>query len=333
MEQAADHSILKVSSLHKQFPVYGSFGKLWGAKGYVKAVTDVSLQLREGETYGLVGESGSGKTTTGRTILGLTPASQGQVLYRDRDLAAMSREEIRKFRKDVQLVFQDPFSSLNPRKRIGRILEEPLIIHKMGDKAERREKVFHILKTVGLQPEHYFRFPHEFSGGQRQRLGLARALIMNPKIIVCDEPVSALDVSIQSQILNMLKRLQRELKLTLLFITHDISVVRYISDRIGIMYLGKIVEEALTDDLFHEPLHPYTKALFSAVPDFTRSRLQDRMILRGEIPSPLSPPSGCVFHTRCPFATDVCKAEVPALREVRPNQKVACHLVDESRSS
>lgn len=333
MEQAAEHSILKVSSLHKQFPVYGSFGKLWGAKGYVKAVTDVSFQLREGETYGLVGESGSGKTTTGRTILGLTPASQGQVLYRDRDLATMSREEIRKFRKDVQLVFQDPFSSLNPRKRIGRILEEPLIIHRMGDKAERQEKVFHILKTVGLQPEHYFRFPHEFSGGQHQRLGLARALIMNPKIIVCDEPVSALDVSIQSQILNMLKQLQRELKLTLLFITHDISVVRYISDRIGIMYLGKIVEEALTDDLFHEPLHPYTKALFSAVPDFTRSRLKDRIILRGEIPSPLSPPSGCVFHTRCPYATDVCKAEVPALREVRPNQKVACHLVDESRSS
>ncbi|OME93834.1 MULTISPECIES: ABC transporter ATP-binding protein [Paenibacillus] len=333
MEQAADHSILKVSSLHKQFPVYGSFGKLRGAKGYVKAVTDVSFQLREGETYGLVGESGSGKTTTGRTILGLTPASQGQVLYRDRDLATMSREEIRKFRKDVQLVFQDPFSSLNPRKRIGRILEEPLIIHKMGDKAERQEKVFRILKTVGLQPEHYFRFPHEFSGGQRQRLGLARALIMNPKIIVCDEPVSALDVSIQSQILNMLKRLQRELKLTLLFITHDISVVRYISDRIGIMYLGKIVEEALTDDLFHEPLHPYTKALFSAVPDFSHSRLKDRIMLRGEIPSPLSPPSGCVFHTRCPYATDVCKAEVPTLREVRPNQKVACHLVDESRSS
>ena len=328
MEQAADHSILKVSSLHKQFPVYGSFGKLGGAKAYVNAVSDVSLQFNEGETYGLVGESGSGKSTTGRTILGLTPASQGQVLYRDRELAAMTREEMRNFRKDVQLVFQDPFSSLNPRKRIGRMLEEPLIIHKMGDKAERQETVFQILKTVGLQPEHAFRFPHEFSGGQRQRLGLARALIMNPKIIVCDEPVSALDVSIQSQILNMLKRLQREMKLTLLFITHDISVVRYISDRIGIMYLGKIMEEALTDDLFHEPLHPYTKALFSAVPDFNRSRLKERIVLRGEIPSPISPPSGCVFHTRCPYATDVCRTDIPAVREVRPGHKVACHLVD-----
>ncbi|MHA2855740.1 ABC transporter ATP-binding protein [Paenibacillus lautus] len=328
MEQAADHSILKVSSLHKQFPVYGSFGKLGGAKAYVHAVSDVSLQLNQGETYGLVGESGSGKSTTGRTILGLTPASQGQVLYRDRELAAMTREEMRNFRKDVQLVFQDPFSSLNPRKRIGRMLEEPLIIHKMGDKAERQETVFQILKTVGLQPEHAFRFPHEFSGGQRQRLGLARALIMNPKIIVCDEPVSALDVSIQSQILNMLKRLQREMKLTLLFITHDISVVRYISDRIGIMYLGKIMEEALTDDLFHEPLHPYTKALFSAVPDFNRSRLKERIALRGEIPSPISPPSGCVFHTRCPYATDVCRTDIPAVREVRPGHKVACHLVD-----
>ncbi|KOR76655.1 ABC transporter ATP-binding protein [Paenibacillus solani] len=328
MEQANEQSILTVSSLHKQFPVYGSFGKLWGAKAYVNAVTDVSIQLYEGETYGLVGESGSGKSTTGRAILGLTPASQGNVLYRNRDVAAMSREEMRKFRKDVQLVFQDPFSSLNPRKRIGRMLEEPLIIHKMGDKAERQEQVFRILKTVGLQPEHAFRFPHEFSGGQRQRLGLARALIMNPKIIVCDEPVSALDVSIQSQILNMLKRLQQELKLTLLFITHDISVVRYISDRIGIMYLGKIMEEALTDDLFHEPLHPYTKALFSAVPDFNRSRLKERIILRGEIPSPISPPSGCVFHTRCPYATDVCKTDIPAVREVRPGHKVACHLVD-----
>lgn len=294
----------------------------------MNAVTDVSIQLYEGETYGLVGESGSGKSTTGRAILGLTPASQGNVLYGTRDVAAMSREEKRKFRKDVQLVFQDPFSSLNPRKRIGRMLEEPLIIHKMGDKAERQEQVFRILKTVGLQPEHAYRFPHEFSGGQRQRLGLARALIMNPKIIVCDEPVSALDVSIQSQILNMLKRLQQELKLTLLFITHDISVVRYISDRIGIMYLGRIMEEALTDDLFHEPLHPYTKALFSAVPDFNRSRLKERIMLRGEIPSPISPPSGCVFHTRCPYATDVCKTDIPAVREVRLGHKVACHLVE-----
>ncbi|RXZ82030.1 ATP-binding cassette domain-containing protein [Paenibacillaceae bacterium] len=327
MGQSASNPILEVNSLYKKFPVYGPFGKLFGAKAHVNAVTDVSFQLYEGETYGLVGESGSGKSTTGRTTLGLTPASAGQVLYQNRDLSAMSGAEMRKFRKDVQLVFQDPFSSLNPRQRIGDALEEPLIIHRMGDKAERQEKVFGILKTVGLQPEHYFRYPHEFSGGQRQRVGLARALIMNPKVIICDEPVSALDVSIQSQILNMLKQLQQELKLTLLFITHDISVVRYISDRIGIMYLGKIVEEALTDALFQEPMHPYTKALFSAVPDFTRSKLKERIVLRGEIPSPLSPPSGCVFHTRCPFATEVCKKETPVLREVREHHKVACHLV------
>jgi oligopeptide/dipeptide ABC transporter ATP-binding protein len=327
MERELSRPILDVISLQKRFPMYGAFGRIFGAKSYVNAVTDVSFQLYEGETYGLVGESGSGKSTTGRTILGLTPASSGQVIYQDQDLVTLSRKEMRKLRKDIQIVFQDPFSSLNPRKRIGQILEESLIIHKMGDKAQRQEAVFNILDTVGLQSEHYFRYPHEFSGGQRQRLGLARALIMNPKIIICDEPVSALDVSIQSQILNMLKQLQRELKLTLLFITHDISVVRYISDRIGIMYLGKIVEEALTDDLFHEPLHPYTKALFSAIPDFTRHRLKERIVLKGEIPSPLSPPSGCVFHTRCPYATERCREEVPILREIQANHKVACHLI------
>ncbi|MEX2460751.1 MAG: dipeptide ABC transporter ATP-binding protein [Paenibacillaceae bacterium] len=327
MNQETNNPILEVISLQKKFPVYGSFGKLFGTKSYVNAVTDVSFRLYEGETYGLVGESGSGKSTTGRTILGLTPATSGQVIYQDKDLMKVSKNEFRKFRKDIQLVFQDPFSSLNPRKRIGHILEEPLIIHKMGDQTERQEQVYRILKTVGLQPEHYFRFPHEFSGGQRQRLGLARALIMNPKIMICDEPVSALDVSIQSQILNILKQLQKELKLTLLFITHDLSVVRYISDRIGIMYLGTIVEEALTDDLFIEPLHPYTKALFSAAPDFNRKRLKERIILKGEIPSPLSPPTGCVFHTRCPFTTEQCTDEVPALKEVQVKHYVACHLI------
>ncbi|PAD75252.1 ABC transporter ATP-binding protein [Paenibacillus campinasensis] len=325
MTQSTDQAILRVHSLHKRFPVYGSFGKLFGTKAHVNAVTDVSFELSEGETYGLVGESGSGKSTTGRTILGLTPATEGQVLYGDRELNAMTKDELKKFRKEVQLVFQDPYSSLNPRKRIGSILEEPLIIHKLGNKEERQEKVFQILETVGLRPEHAFRFPHEFSGGQRQRLGLARALIMNPKIIVCDEPVSALDVSIQSQILNLLKKLQQDMKLTLLFITHDISVVRYISDRIGIMYLGKIVEEAPTDDLFREPLHPYTRALFSAVPDFGRSRLKERIILKGEIPSPLALPSGCVFHTRCPWATELCRSETPPLREIMPHHKAACH--------
>ncbi|MFF5995833.1 oligopeptide/dipeptide ABC transporter ATP-binding protein [Lysinibacillus sp. KU-BSD001] len=320
--------LIEVKSLQKQFPVYGPFGKLGGVKQTVHAVKDVSLTLYEGETYGLVGESGSGKSTTGRTILGLTSATAGEVLYEGKDLVKLSKSEMRKFRKELQLVFQDPFSSLNPRKRIGQILEEPLIIHGLGDKEERVEKVFRILDIVGLQKEHYYRYPHEFSGGQRQRLSIARALIMNPKVMICDEPVSALDVSIQSQILNILKALQRDMQLTMLFITHDISVVRYISHRIGIMYLGTIVEEACTDDLFTETLHPYTKALFSAVPT---GKKQERIVLKGEIPSPLNPPSGCVFHTRCPFATERCRQEVPALREIRPQHKVACHYAEEEK--
>ncbi|GBG05779.1 peptide ABC transporter ATP-binding protein [Paenibacillus sp. MY03] len=318
--------LLDVQGLEKKFPVYGPFGKWLGTSSHVHAVTDVSFRLHEGETYGLVGESGSGKSTTGRTVLGLLPPTGGQVRYRDRNLVELSKAEMNKLRKEIQLVFQDTYSSLNPRKRIGSILEEPLIIHKLGDKAERRRRVFDILRTVGLQPEHYYRYPHEFSGGQRQRLGLARALILNPKLMICDEPVSALDVSIQSQILNMLRDLQRELGLTLLFITHDIGVVRYISDRIGIMYLGRIVEEAPTEALFDRPLHPYTRALFSAVPDFARKTLKKRVILQGEIPSPLSPPSGCVFHTRCPHATETCRSEVPELRELGEGRRVACHL-------
>ena len=321
-------ALVEVKSLQKQFPIYGPFGKLGGAKQTVHAVKDVSLTLYEGETYGLVGESGSGKSTTGRTILGLTSATTGEVLYQGQDLTKLSKSEMRKFRKDLQLVFQDPFSSLNPRKRIGQTLEEPLIIHGLGDKQERLEKVFRILEVVGLQKEHYYRYPHEFSGGQRQRLSIARALIINPKLMICDEPVSALDVSIQSQILNILKQLQQEMQLTMLFITHDISVVRYISQRIGIMYLGTIVEEACTDDLFTEVHHPYTKALFSSIPT---GKKQERIMLKGEIPSPLNPPSGCVFHTRCPFATERCQKEIPALREIRPQHKVACHYAEEEK--
>lgn len=317
--------LVEVINLQKNFPVYGPFGKLGGIKQNVRAVHNVSLTLYEGETYGLVGESGSGKSTTGRTILGLTNASGGEVRYNSEDLTKLSKKELRKFRKDLQMVFQDPFSSLNPRKKVGAILEEPLIIHGLGTKEERQGKVFEMLETVGLQPEHYFRYPHEFSGGQRQRLGIARALILNPKVMICDEPVSALDVSIQSQILNILKALQQNMRLTMLFITHDISVVRYISDRIGVMYLGGIVEEAKTDDLFATPKHPYTRALFSAVPNTQ----VERIVLKGEIPSPLNPPAGCVFHTRCPFATERCKQEVPALKEIAPEHKVACHLVEQ----
>jgi oligopeptide transport system ATP-binding protein len=316
---------MEVRSLQKRFPVYGAFGRLLGPKTYINAVSDVSFNLYEGETFGLVGESGSGKSTTGRTILGLIPSDGGQVIYSGTDLMKLDGSEFRLYRKDLQLVFQDPTSSLNPRKRIGSILEEPLIIHKKGTPKERQEEVFRILDIVGLQPEHYFRFAHEFSGGQRQRIGIARALIMNPKIVICDEPVSALDVSIQAQILNLLVKLQKDMKLTLMFITHDISVVRHISTRIGVMYLGTIVEEAATDELFVNPMHAYTNALFSAVPDFSRARMRTRQILKGEITSNTSGFKGCVFQTRCPDLQQECLATRPEKREVSPGHFVACH--------
>jgi oligopeptide/dipeptide ABC transporter ATP-binding protein len=292
----------------------------------VKAVNDVSFTLNRGETFGLVGESGCGKSTLGRTILRLTEPTEGEALYEGTDIFSMSPSELTKARQDIQMVFQDPYSSLNPRKRIGATLEEALDIHNIGAKKDRTEKVLEILNRVGLQAEHYYRYPHEFSGGQRQRVGIARALMMDPKLIVCDEPVSALDVSIQSQIINLLKKLQTEFGLTFLFIAHDISVVRYISDRIGVMYLGRMVEQAPTDDIFADPKHPYTQALLSSVPVPNVEARKDRIILEGEIPSPLNPPSGCVFHTRCPFAMDECKTKVPEVKEVTPGHQVACHL-------
>ncbi len=319
--------ILNVRNLQKKYPIYGRFGKLMGPVSYVNAISNVNFDLYEGETFGLVGESGSGKTTTGRAILGLAPANSGSVMYKGTDLVKLSNSEYRPIRSEIQLVFQDPYSSLNPRKRIGSLLEEPLIVQKRGNQKERQERVFEILNTVGLQPEHYFRYPHEFSGGQRQRIGLARALIMEPKIIICDEPVSALDVSIQAQILNLLKELQRKLKITLLFITHDISVVRYISNRIGVMYLGTIVENAPTDELFKNPVHPYTRALFSAVPEFSHDKEKKRVILKGEIPVNKPDFKGCVFHTRCPKAEERCKQETPQQVEVEPGHYASCHLL------
>jgi oligopeptide transport system ATP-binding protein len=282
-----------------------------------------------------VGESGSGKTTTGRIIAGLTPADSGGVFYKEKNLLQLSKKEWKPLRGDIQFVFQDPFSSLDPKEKAGDILEESLIIHRMGNRAERRHRVLEILETVGLQQEHYFRHPHEFSGGQRQRLALARALIINPKIIICDEPVSALDVSIQSQILNTLRSLQQKMKLTLLFITHDIRVVRHISDRVGVMYLGTIVEEASTGELFDSPRHPYTQALFSAVPDFSRRLLKNRILLKGEISACIGGTAasetltGCVFHSRCPQASERCALEAPQVWD-RPRQNsdhfTACHL-------
>lgn len=318
--------LLDVQGLKKYFPVKGPLGSLGGVKGQVKAVNDVSFHLHEGETFGLVGESGCGKSTTGRTILRLTDPTAGKAMYKNEDLFQLSGKGLRHMRQELQMVFQDPYSSLNPRMRIGQTLEEPLAIHAIGNRKERTEKVMDILHQVGMQVDHYYRYPHEFSGGQRQRIGLARALVVNPKIIISDEPVSALDVSIQSQIINLLQRLQDDLKLTYLFIAHDMSVVRHISDRIGVMYLGKIVEEAPTDSLFASPLHPYTQALLSAVPLPNPKTKKERIILKGEIPSPLNPPSGCVFHTRCPYAMDVCKQETPVKKEMAQGHFVSCHL-------
>jgi oligopeptide transport system ATP-binding protein len=265
--------ILELDKVEKQYPVYGPLGHFFPPVSFIKAVKDVSFYLREGEVYGIVGESGSGKTTTGRLIAGLTRPDGGRILYQSEDLPGLSKTAWKRFRRDIQVVFQDPFSSLDPRERAGEILEESLVIHRMGGRDYRRKRILETLELVGLQPEHYFRYPHEFSGGQRQRLALARALIIRPKIIICDEPVSALDVSIQSQILNTFKSLQREMKLSLIFITHDIRVVRHISDRVGVMYMGSIVEEAATEALFASPQHPYTRSLFSAVPGFSRNRL------------------------------------------------------------
>ncbi|MFD1038962.1 ABC transporter ATP-binding protein [Virgibacillus byunsanensis] len=321
--------LLEVNGLRKYYSVKGSLNIFAGAKEQVKAIDDVSLKLYEGETFGLVGESGCGKSTLGKSILRLTEPTEGKAMYKNKDLFQLNSRELVKVRKDLQMVFQDPYSSLNPRKRIGNILEEPLAIHSIGNKKERTDKVLEVLNKVGMGIDHYYRYPHELSGGQMQRIGLARALVVNPKIIISDEPVSALDVSIQSQIINLLRHLQQDLKLTYLFIAHDISVVRFISDKIGVMYLGKIVEEASTDSLFETPYHPYTKALLSAVPNPKPRFKKERIILKGEIPSPLNPPSGCVFHTRCPYVMDICKKEIPVNREITKNHYVACHLFND----
>ncbi|MGM0900522.1 MAG: ABC transporter ATP-binding protein [Bacillota bacterium] len=315
--------LLEVKGLKKFFPVGSSLG---GKGGHVKAVNNVSFQLYEGETFGLVGESGCGKSTMGRTILRLTEPTEGEAFYKGKNIFKLSRKELRNVRQELQMVFQDPYSSLNPRKRIGSSLEEPMIIHGIGSKRERTERVMDLLNKVGLQMDHYYRYPHEFSGGQRQRIGLARALVVNPKVLICDEPVSALDVSIQSQIINILQKLQDEFKLTYLFVAHDLSVVRHISDRIGVMYLGQMVEQASTESLFANPLHPYTQALISAVPLPKPGIKKERIVLHGEIPSPLNPPTGCIFHTRCPYAKEKCKKEVPEKKQVSPDHFVACHL-------
>jgi oligopeptide transport system ATP-binding protein len=319
--------LLEVRDLVKHFAVGG--GLFSGRAGLVRAVDGVSFSIRRGETLGLVGESGCGKTTTGRCILQLERPTRGQVIFEGRDLTTLSDVELRGMRRRMQVIFQDPYSSLNPRMTVGQILAEPLAVHGIvADPAARSARVRDLLSRVGLLARHADRYPHQLSGGQRQRVGIARALAMEPSLIVCDEPVSALDVSIQAQIINLLEDLQREFHLTYLFIAHDLAVVRHISDRVAVMYLGKMVELADRRELYEKPLHPYTQALLAAVPipDPEVEATRPRPILGGEVPSPLAPPSGCVFHPRCPIAVDRCRVEIPPLREITPGHWAACLL-------
>ncbi|MFG0216224.1 ABC transporter ATP-binding protein [Brevibacillus porteri] len=316
--------LLIVKNLKKYYPITG--GVLGGEVGVVKAVDDVSFTVKSGETLGLVGESGCGKSTTGRSLLRLIEPTSGEITFDGTNVMSLSSDAMRKMRRDMQIVFQDPFASLNPRHNIEKILEEPLIVHGLGSSAERKKRVQEMLEIVGLSSYHASRYPHQFSGGQRQRIGIARALMLKPKLIVADEPVSALDVSIQSQVLNLMQDLQREFGLTYLFIAHDLSVVRHISDRVGVMYLGRIVELTTSSQLYSNPLHPYTKALLSAVPSPDPDAVRERVILQGDVPSPANPPSGCTFHTRCPHVTEECRTVRPEFMDAGDGHFVACHL-------
>ncbi|MDR3192551.1 MAG: dipeptide ABC transporter ATP-binding protein [Treponema sp.] len=319
--------LLLAGDITKYFPIRNAFGRV---VNQVKAVDGVTLTLYRGETYGLVGETGCGKSTLGRSLIRLQNPTSGTVIFNKQDITALNEKELQPFRRDMQMVFQDPYTSLNPRIRVGDMLLEVLTIHQIGrNNYERIALAMGIMDKVGLRTEHFYRYPHEFSGGQRQRIGLARALILNPKFLICDEPVSALDVSIQSQIINLLLDLQEQFGLTYLFIAHDISVVKYISDRVGVMYLGRLVETAPTEELFKHTLHPYTQALLSAVPEPDPHLRKEKITLSGDLPSPLNPPPGCVFHTRCPKAMPFCSKLNPVLKsesDDNPEHTVACHL-------
>ncbi|MBT2601602.1 dipeptide ABC transporter ATP-binding protein [Bacillus sp. ISL-53] len=317
--------LLKVDQLKQYFPIKGGF--FGRTINHVKAVDDITFDIKQGETLSIVGESGCGKSTTGRAILRLDEPTSGSIYFQDKDLLSLGKKEMRRTRKDLQVIFQDPFASLNPRQTIGKILGEALAIQNVVPKENRKSRIEELLGHVGLRPESMERYPHEFSGGQRQRIGIARALAVDPKLIICDEAVSALDVSIQAQVLNLLKSLQRQFDLTFLFISHDLGVVRHISDRVMVMYLGKIVEIADKKSIFEQPQHPYTRALLSAIPVPNPVHERERILLTGDVPSPIDPPNGCRFHTRCPFVQDICKTQLPELKRSAQNHQVACHIV------
>ncbi|TDQ36543.1 ABC transporter ATP-binding protein [Aureibacillus halotolerans] len=320
-------AILSIHGLKKHFALKGS---LFSTKvtAHVKAVDGVSFDVKRGETLGIVGESGCGKSTLARLVNQLIRPSAGEVIYEGKDLASLSKKDARAMRRNIQMVFQNPYASLDPRKTIRQLMLEPLVIHQVGTKKEREERVLSLLERVGLNRSHADRYPHEFSGGQRQRINIARALVLQPDIILCDEPVSALDVSVQAQVLNLLQELQKEFQLTYVFISHDLNVVRYLCDRIAVMYLGRVVEMGTSEELYSSPQHPYTKALLSAIPKSSPFEKKERTVLLGDVPSPVNPPSGCHFHERCPVAMAKCKTDSPVFKETIPGHQVACHLAD-----
>ncbi|MFS0612031.1 dipeptide ABC transporter ATP-binding protein [Lederbergia ruris] len=317
-------NLLEVQNLKTYYPIKGGFFKK--TIGNVKAVDNVSFTIKNGETLGLVGESGCGKSTTGRTILRLLNPTDGKIIFNNQDITSLKGKSLREIRKDIQMVFQDPYATLNPMQMIGDVVSEPIINYTNKSQKALKEEVIELLRRVGLPEDAYYKYAHEFSGGQRQRIGIARALALRPKLIIADEPVSALDVSVQSQVLNLLKELQEEFDLTFLFIAHDLSVVKHMSDRLGVMYLGNIVEIGEKDSVYSEPLHPYTQALISAIPSPDPRKKKERIILQGDVPSPANPPKGCPFHPRCPKAFAECALTKPQLKEVKPGHQVACHL-------